>query len=381
VLVILEANALGVLAVGTALFALRLLDFSRGVLVLFFLSSSALMVSKRVLLSIVLSKAREKGFNQKTVIVVGTGQLAEKYTQNIGKEQLVGYAVLGYFGTMRENFKGHYLGGIEAIEPYINQTLVDEVIVAFEPDETNFIKPVITLCERTGVRVAVIPFYNDIIPSCPSIEVLGNVKLIYLRSIPLDNLGYAFIKRASDILISLLFLLLLSPLMLVAAVGIKLTSRGAVLFKQQRVGRNKKLFWMYKFRSMRENAEQTTGWTTHDDTRRTRFGRILRKLSIDELPQLFNVLKGEMSLIGPRPEIPLYVEKFAKDIPLYMVKHQIRPGMTGWAQVNGYRGDTSIEKRIEYDIWYIENWRISLDFKILLRTLLGAWINPETLTR
>ena len=138
---------------------------------------------------------------------------------------------------------------------------------------------------------------------------------------------------------------------------------------------------MFKFRSMRVNDSQNNGWTTNDDSRRTAFGRVLRKFSIDELPQLFNVVKGDMSLIGPRPEIPFYVEQFKENIPLYMVKHQVRPGMTGWAQVNGYRGDTSIEKRIEYDVWYIENWSIALDIRIMLRTLLGGWINREQFSK
>jgi len=143
------------------------------------------------------------------------------------------------------------------------------------------------------------------------------------------------------------------------------------------VGRNKKLFKMYKFRSMRVNATQDTAWTQNEDARKTRFGSFLRKFSIDELPQLINVIRGEMSLVGPRPEIPLYVEKFKEEIPLYMVKHQVRPGMTGWAQVNGYRGDTSIVKRIEYDVWYIENWTVGLDIKILFQTAFGGWLNHE----
>ena len=377
VLTILEANAIGILTVGAILFVLRLQDFSRGVLAFFFLSSSGALVFKRVLMRAVLSKAREKGFNQKLVIVVGTGGLAEKYSRNIRKEQFVGFTILGYFGTKRDSFHEKYLGEIDAIESFINQFQVDEIIIALEPNETDLLKPVITICERTGVRVAVIPFYNDIIPSRPAIEILGDTKLIYLRANPLDNLGYAFIKRIADILVGALLILLLSPLMIVAAIGIKLSSHGSIIFRQQRVGRNKRLFWMYKFRSMRENPAQETGWTTNTDARRTWFGRFLRKFSIDELPQLFNVLKGEMSLIGPRPEIPFYVEKFAKGVPLYMVKHQVRPGMTGWAQVNGYRGNTSIEKRIEYDIWYIENWTISLDFRIFIRTIFGAWINRE----
>ena len=295
-------------------------------------------------------------------------------------QQPPGFSILGYFGTNRDAFHEQYLGGVEMIEPFVSRFQVDEIIVALEPEETGLLKPVIALCEKTGSKVAIIPFYNDLLPSSPSMEIVGETKLIYLRSTPLDNLGYAFLKRASDLFCGAVLLILLLPVMAAAVVGIKLTSPGPVLFKQERVGRGKRLFWMYKFRSMQVNSAQDTAWTTNADARRTAFGRVLRKLSIDELPQLFNVLKGEMSLIGPRPEIPFYVEKFAKDIPLYMVKHQIRPGMTGWAQINGYRGDTSIAKRIEHDIWYIENWSLGLDFQILLRTLLGAWINPEQLS-
>jgi len=380
-LIILEANALGILVIGAILFLFRLQDFSRGVLAIFFLTSSALLSVKRVVIRLTMASARRKGYHQKMVIVAGTGALAEKYAESIRKEQYIGIDILGYVGTRREGLKGKYLGDIDAIEPFLKNFDIDEVIVALEPEETELVKPVIALCEKNGNRVAVIPFYNDIIPSSPSIEIVGDIKLISLRSNPLDNLGYAFIKRAFDIFASLFLMLLLSPLLITAMIGIKLSSPGPVFFKQQRVGRNKHLFLMYKLRSMRVNAAQDTAWSTNDDPRRTRFGSLLRKFSVDELPQLINVLRGEMSLIGPRPEIPFYVEQFAKDIPLYMVKHQIRPGMTGWAQVNGYRGDTSIEKRIEYDIWYIENWSIGLDARIMLMTLFGAWYNSENLAR
>ena len=200
------------------------------------------------------------------------------------------------------------------------------------------------------------------------------------RRIPLDNLGNAFCKRAMDICGALVLIVLTSPLMLFAAVGVKLSSPGPILFKQERVGRNKKTFLMYKFRSMRLNAKEATGWSTNTDPRKTPFGSFLRKFSIDELPQFFNVLKGDMSLVGPRPEVPYFVEQFKEVIPRYMVKHQVRPGITGWAQVSGYRGDTSIEKRIEYDLYYIENWNLFFDLKILLLTLF-RFQNGEKLVR
>ena len=182
-----------------------------------------------------------------------------------------------------------------------------------------------------------------------------------------------------DIVGSLVLIVLSSPVMLLAAVGVKLSSPGPIIFRQKRVGLNKKPFYMYKFRSMRVNAASDTGWSTNSDPRKTRFGSFIRKFSIDELPQFFNVLKGDMSLVGPRPELPHFVDQFKEEIPLYMVKHQVRPGITGWAQVNGLRGDTSIKERIEHDVYYIENWSILLDIKILFLTLFKGFVNQEKL--
>ena len=166
-----------------------------------------------------------------------------------------------------------------------------------------------------------------------------------------------------------------------AAIGVKLSSPGPIIFKQERIGLNKKHFYMYKFRSMRVNADSTKAWSTDVDPRKTKFGSFIRKCSIDELPQFFNVLKGDMSLIGPRPEIPFYVNQFKEEVPLYLVRQQVRPGITGWAQVNGYRGDTSIPERIKHDIWYIENWSIWLDAKIVLKTIFGGMINSEKMNK
>ena len=182
-----------------------------------------------------------------------------------------------------------------------------------------------------------------------------------------------------DILAGIVGVILSSPIMLVTAIAIKLDSPGPILFKQTRVGQNGRHFKMYKFRTMyvQDTKEEKKGWTTKNDPRVTKVGRILRKTSIDELPQLFNILIGDMSLVGPRPERPQYVEKFKEEIPRYMIKHQVRPGLTGWAQINGYRGDTSIRKRIEYDIYYIENWSMSFDFKIMFLTIFRGFINEN----
>ena len=187
------------------------------------------------------------------------------------------------------------------------------------------------------------------------------------------------IKRGFDIVVSAFLLLVSSPFMLLIALLVRLSSPGPILFRQERVGLNKRNFYMLKFRSMRVNDKQDTAWSTQKDDRRTKIGSFLRKVSLDELPQFLNVLKGDMSLVGPRPEIPRFVEEFRETVPRYMVKHQVRPGITGWAQVNGLRGDTSIPDRIRHDLWYIENWRFALDIKILFMTAFGGMKNSETL--
>lgn len=191
-----------------------------------------------------------------------------------------------------------------------------------------------------------------------------------LRNVPLDNKLNAFIKRLSDIVISIIGIIVSSPLMIGVAIAIKATSKGKIIFKQERIGYNRKRFTMYKFRSMKENSEILDKMTEKDDERCTKVGKFIRRFSIDELPQLFNVLIGNMSLVGPRPETPFFVSKFQKSIPQYMLKHYVKPGMTGWAQVNDLRGgDTSIEERIKYDMYYIENWTFMFDIKILFMTL------------
>ena len=196
---------------------------------------------------------------------------------------------------------------------------------------------------------------------------------------PLTNTFNAIVKRIVDIFGSIVGIILSSPIMLITAILVKCTSKGPVIYKQERVGLHNKKFMMYKFRSMavQEAKDEKTKWTTKGDARVTKVGRIIRGTSIDELPQLFNILFGDMSLVGPRPERPFFVEKFKEEIPRYMVKHQVRPGLTGWAQVNGLRGDTSIKKRIEYDLYYIENWTLGFDFKIIFLTFFKGFINKN----
>ena len=232
-------------------------------------------------------------------------------------------------------------------------------------------------CEDTGVKLALLPIGYEYMSRHPYVEELCGLPLVNVRRVPLDNAGADIVKRLFDILASLVLIVLTSPVMLVAAIGTRLSSPGPVLFRQERIGKDKKPFYMLKFRSMRVNAQSDTAWTRDHDPRRTAWGAFMRRYSIDELPQLFNVLAGDMSLVGPRPEIPRYVDHFKYSIPLYMVRHQVRPGITGWAQVNGLRGDTSIRARVDYDLYYIENWSMLFDIKILLMTPFKGVVNHQ----
>ncbi len=369
------SNLLGLLAGMALMYLVRAEDFSRGVIFSYYLVSSALLCLRRYLLRLALSGARKRGYNQRHVVVLGSGALARQYAENIAADPSLGFHLLGFLGDGAA--EEGYLGPIGSLDDLLNRQDVDEVVAALEPGEVGAVREIIAACERSGTKVSVIPFYNDLIPASAAIERIGTSRVINLRANPLDNAGYALIKRCFDLAASALLLIVLSPLLAVCAIGVKLSSPGPILFRQERVGRNKKLFQMYKFRSMRLSGEEDTAWTRQGDPRKTRFGALMRRLSIDELPQLLNVLRGEMSLVGPRPEIPFYVEQFKDSVPLYMVKHQVRPGMTGWAQVNGWRGDTDIATRIRYDVWYIENWSIRLDIKILLMTALGGFVSRE----
>ena len=370
-------NMVGILFVTAGLFVFRLVDFSRGVLLYFYLFSCLLLCGKRLLLRFILANMRRRGYNQKHVLVVGSGKLASEYAQNILENPAFGFSLDAHIGEKMSEDLPKYLGDFSTLERQLQGHKYDEVVVALEVGELSHINHIIATCEKCGMKTSIIPFYNDIIPNRPSVDVIGTVKLFKIRSIALDSIGNALVKRTFDILVSAIGLLLCSPVLLITAIGVKLSSPGPIFFKQKRVGRNKVPFSMYKFRSMRINTTQDTAWSKNVDNRKTKFGTFIRKYSLDELPQLFNVLKGDMSLVGPRPEIPHFVEQFKEIIPLYMVKHQVRPGITGWAQIKGYRGDTSIEKRIRCDIWYIENWSFDLDLQILFRTVFGGMKNNE----
>lgn len=359
-------------------FVFKEFHLSRWTLLIFFALATLFITVKRWFLRRTLRTLREKGYNLKHVLLIGCGEQARTYYQAIRQDRTLGFSIDHYLAP-RDCLPGiSYLGNYNALSKVLDRINPDEVVIALEADEYSYLQGIISNSEKHGIKVSLIPFYSRFMPAHPVYDEVGGIALVNIRHIPLDNIGNAFVKRGMDIIGSLLLILITSPLMLFAVVGVKISSPGPILFKQERVGLNKKTFYMYKFRSMRVNDKQTTGWSTNIDPRKTKFGSFIRKFSIDELPQFFNVLKGDMSLVGPRPELPYFVNQFKEEIPLYMVKHQVRPGITGWAQVNGFRGDTSIQGRIEHDLYYIENWTFLLDIKILFMTVF-RFANSEKL--
>lgn len=304
-------------------------------------------------------------------IIIGTGEVARLVLQKIQGSPYLGYHVLGLVNGVAdgEPIDGFPVLGQTADLPRLIETLeIDEVIIAKpEADDEELVR-LISLAHRERVNIKVFPDIFQIMAAGVSIDDLGGLPLLNVRDVALRGWKLTF-KRALDVVGSAVGLILLSPLLLLIAILIKLESPGPVFFVQERMGLDAKPFPMIKFRSMRTDAEQNgPGWTVKDDPRRTRIGTFIRKYSIDELPQLINILVGDMSIVGPRPEQPAFVEQFRRMIPRYMERHREKAGLTGWAQVNGLRGDTSIIERTKYDLWYIENWSVWLDFKIIIRT-------------
>lgn len=373
------ANLFGIVIFSGLLFINKTIDYSRSLLIIFFIICTIFISLERVIIRISMRIARKKGLNIRYTVFVGYSESTEKFNKLINENRHWGYKVLGVFEDYKvdsENF--NYLGNIAELDNYLAENRdIDEIIITLEMKDYDKLKTIISICEKLGIRTQIIPSYYKYFPAKPYVEEIGGLPLINIRYTPLDNILNKAIKRGIDIVGSLLAIIIFSPVMLIIAILIKLTSKGPIIFKQERIGLNRKPFIMYKFRSMRQQdpEEEKKDWTVKNDPRKTKIGAFIRKTSIDELPQFFNVLKGDMSLIGPRPERPFYVEKFKDEIPKYMVKHQVRPGITGWAQVNGWRGDTSIKKRIECDIYYIENWSLTLDIKIFILTFFKGFIN------
>ena len=325
----------------------------------------------RFFLRRILRYMRKKGYNKKYLVLIGVNNCTENIIEKIGVSPDLGYEISGYFDIAPRSHLGlPYLGNFKQISKYFKGFLPDEVLIMLSDKSQPYMEHLIAICERSGVKFSIIPNMFSNFSSRIYISSFDGIPVMSMRQVPLDTTRNKILKRTLDIVGSLLLIVLFSPVMLVTAIAIKTTSPGSVIFKQIRVGLGQRQFTMYKFRSMRIETEFDLSSAEKNDPRCTPVGAFIRKYSIDELPQLFNVLRGEMSLVGPRTEIPYYVKEYRKQVPLYMVKHYVKPGMTGWAQVNDLRGsDTSIDERIKYDIYYIEHWSVWFDIKILFRTL------------
>ncbi|NBJ92281.1 undecaprenyl-phosphate glucose phosphotransferase [Parablautia muri] len=380
---ILKANTVGIVFFIVVLYVIKQPDFSRFMMGAFFAINVVFTIVCRTLIRNMLLYFRRKGYNLKYMLLVGYSRAAEEYITRINANPQWGYVVRGILddrvpsGTVYKGVK--VVGRIENIKYILPENKLDEIAITLALKDYDRLENIVDLCEKSGVHTKFIPDYNSLVPSQPYTEDLMGLPVINIRYVPLTNTLNWVCKRAVDIAGSLTGIILFSPIMLLVALAVKLTSRGPIIFKQERVGLHNKSFKMYKFRTMEIQKAQLEqkAWTVKDDPRVTKIGRFLRHTSLDELPQLFNILAGEMSLVGPRPERPQFVEKFKEEIPRYMIKHQVRPGLTGWAQINGYRGDTSIRKRIEHDLFYIENWTMSLDFKIMFLTIFKGFINKN----
>ncbi|MDR0949877.1 MAG: undecaprenyl-phosphate glucose phosphotransferase [Lachnospiraceae bacterium] len=379
-----KANTIGIMGIIVILYViLEEINVSRWMLALFYVFNLFITAASRIVLRKLLRTSRKKGYNLKHILLVGYSRAAEEYIDRILDSPQWGYVVCGILderiprGTLYRGVK--VIGTIGNLPFILEDSKLDEIAITLSLPDYDYLEQTVGICEKYGVHTKFIPDYNSLIPTNPYTEDLMGLPVIHIRYVPLSSTANRFAKRLVDLIGAILGIVVTSPIMLLMAIFIKMDSKGPIIFRQERVGYHKKSFQMYKFRSMemQPGSIECKSWTVKDDPRVTPIGKFMRRMSIDELPQLFNILRGDMSLVGPRPERPLFVEKFREEIPRYMVKHQVRPGLTGWAQVNGLRGDTSIRKRIDYDIYYIENWTMGFDVKIICKTFLTGFINKN----
>ena len=362
---IIRANGIGFMIFILVLYFIKQEHFSRQMLCIFFFINISLEFAKRYLIRTILWKMRKQGLNQKHILMIGESQMAEQYMDRLRENPKWGYQVFAH------------LKDEEKLERILEGNELDEVVIALRAEDYGKLERIVDVCEKAGVHTKMIPDFGNVISTRPYIEDVQGIPVIHVRRVPLNIMRNRVAKRAVDLIGATVAIILFSPVMLLTVLVVALTEEGSVIYRQERVGLHNQVFYMYKFRSMimQDEEKEKAEWSTRNDPRITPVGKLIRRTSIDELPQLFNVLKGEMSLVGPRPERPQFVQKFRDEIPRYMVKHQVRPGMTGWAQINGYRGDTSIEKRIEYDLYYIENWTMVFDMKILILTIFKGFFD------
>ena len=364
-------------------FLFRQYEYSRLVFLGFWAMTIAAMSVERIAFREILRYMRRKGYNLRYALIVGTGVLAEDVLKRIESHPDLGVKVVGFISSNEYSsakpFKGIPVAGIyKDIRGIIKEKGIDQIIIALPAGEHNITVEILKDIGDDMVDIKVVPDLYEFMSLRGGVEEFDGLPIISLQDTPLYGWNIV-IKRATDVIVSIIALIIILPLMVLIAALIKLASPGPVFYKQERMGIGGDTFQMLKFRTMRTDAEKATGpvWARKDDPRSTKLGSFLRKTSLDELPQFINVFKGDMSIVGPRPERPVFIEDFRKKIPKYMLRHKMKAGITGWAQVNGWRGNTSLERRIECDLFYIENWSLLLDIKIMWLTIWKGLINKN----
>lgn len=360
----------------------ELFTYSRAFIAIFALTNLSLVVLARLLTRHILQQRRLRGLNLQRILIVGAGNLGRDIAYKLQAHRELGFEVVGFLdddpGKLgRQVQNATVLGLLKDIEEVLDEHRIDMVYVALPLEAHRRMLKILEVVSKHCVEIKIVPDVLQFATLKSSLEDLDGLPVINLSQVPLQGWS-SMAKRAMDIAIAAAGLIVLLPFFPLAAFLIWREDRGPIFYKQERMGLDGKPFMILKFRSMRTNAESTTGpvWAIRDDDRRTSVGSFMRQWSIDELPQLWNVLVGEMSIIGPRPERPTFVHEFKHKIPDYMLRHKVKAGITGWAQVHGWRGNTSIKKRIQYDLYYIQNWSLLLDFKILWMTFRsGLWHN------
>ena len=373
----------GLLLAGLAFVTKSGADFSRHWMGLWFASTWVLLVGSRVLLRVVLSWLRSSGFNHRHIVIVGTGEQAIVVADRLRRSTWFGLEISALFGSYAVQLPPwlqdkKIISDVAELRRYVDSGGVDQVWISLPHSEEETIRKVIAALDGSAAEIRYVPDIFEYQLMHHSLSEIAGVPVVNISYSAIDGMN-EIIKTCEDYLLAAVLLILSSPLMLLIAIGVKLSSPGPILYRQRRVGWNGQEFTMFKFRSMPLEAEKESGpvWASKLDNRATRFGSFLRKTSLDELPQLLNVLKGEMSLIGPRPERPMFVEKYKDEIPHYMKKHLVKAGLTGWAQVHGWRGNTCLHTRIEHDLYYIENWSLWLDIKIIVMTVFRGLVHKN----
>lgn len=373
----------GLLLSGLAFVTKSGADFSRHWMGLWFASTWVALVGSRVFLRIALRLMRSNGFNHRHIVIVGTGEQAAVVADRLRRSTWFGLEISALFGTHTEQLPSWLQGkkiisNVTELRKYVDAGKVDQVWISLPHSEEETIRNVISALDGSAAEIRYVPDIFEYQLMHHSLSEIAGVPVVNISYSAIDGMN-EFVKTCEDYALAAMLLVLASPLMLLIAAGVKMSSPGPVLYRQRRVGWNGHEFTMYKFRSMPVEAEKESGpiWANKVDNRATAFGSFLRKTSLDELPQLLNVLQGKMSLIGPRPERPHFVEKYKDEVPHYMKKHLVKAGVTGWAQVHGWRGNTCLHTRIEHDLYYIENWSLWLDIKIIIMTVFRGLVHKN----